>query len=115
MPRGFLDEPDSAFDILGGRPKTYGDADGEVFNPLEKSIEIIKRVESIQSEIAMLQSDQKEVFDEARDYGLDLDVIRTVLRRRRKTKHELEEHDIAVERLEMKLDEDFDDDERTED
>lgn len=101
MGRGFLDEDD--FAIIGG-----GDILGESFDPVQKSIEFIERIETIQSEVTLLQNDIKEVWNEARDYGLDLAVLREVMRRRKRSKSELEQHDIAVGSIELRLDGEYD-------
>ena len=82
---------------------------GEPFDRLEKSVEILLRAETVASEIRLLQEDLKEIWAEAKEYDLDVNVIKTVMRRRSKTKHENDEFDTNVSELELKLDEEGDD------
>lgn len=91
--------------ILGGKPLDASELEGGLgFDPVAKSIEAIKRILSIQSEIELLQEDIKEVLREVEDFGIDANVIRDVLRRRKKTKQENEAHDIAVGNIEIRMD-----------
>jgi uncharacterized protein (UPF0335 family) len=83
---------------------SFGDNRGsEFFDPLEKSVEFIHRAETVMGEISLLQDDLKDIWNEARDYGLDVAVLKEVLRRRKKSKHELEAHDIAVGNVELRM------------
>lgn len=105
-----------AWDILGGTPMAADEAleAPESFDTTEKSIEYVKRIKNVQSEIQLLQEDIKEIFREAEEYGIDANVLRDVLRRSKKTKAEIEAHDTAVASIELRLEgrdefgEDFD-------
>lgn len=99
MARGFYD--DESLSFLRGQEIDYG---GESFDPIEKSIEFIERVKVVQTEIAMLQDDVKDIWNEARDYGLDVTVLKKVLARMKKTAAELEAEDILVGNIELRLD-----------
>lgn len=56
---------------------------------------IVDRVERVQCEIDELKDDQKEIFEEAKSKGLNVKIVRKVIRERRKRdedrKAELEE------------------------
>ena len=112
--RGFLDDDEIAA-ISGG---AIGRA--EFFDPVEKSIELIKRAELVMGEISLLQDDLKDIWNEARDYEIDPAVLKTVITRRKKAKHEVEQLDIAVGNLELRMDgrnldgEDYDEEENGE-
>jgi uncharacterized protein (UPF0335 family) len=97
MARGFYD--DESLSFLRGQ-----ELSGEPFDPIEKSIEFIERAKVVQTEIAMLQDDLKDIWNEARDYGLDVTVLKKVLTRMKKSQAELEAEDIAVGNIELRLD-----------
>lgn len=109
--------PDFGRRRRGGLFSDFDDADdfkmpvGEPFDRMEKSVEFVHRAEHILSEIRLLQEDLKELWQEAKEYDLDTNVIKTVIKRRSKTKHENDEFDCSVSELELKLDEEGDDDE----
>lgn len=73
------------------------------FDPVQKSIDIIKRVEVVQAEIRLLQDDVKEIYDEAKDFGLNVEAIKAVIKRRSKSEHELEELDTETARIELAM------------
>lgn len=98
--RGFLSEEE----LRPLDPDTkFGDNSREFFDPLQKSVEFINRAETVMGEISLLQDDLKDIWNEARDYGLDVAVLKDVIRRRKKSKHELEAHDIAVGNVELRM------------
>lgn len=99
MARGFLDDEDL-------RAITGQQLHGiENFDVVEKSQEFIERAKVVMGEISLLQEDLKEVFAEAREWGLDVEVLKTVIRRGRKSKPEVEALDHAVHTIEMAMDE----------
>lgn len=114
MARGFLDDDEIAAISGGAIGRT------EFFDPVEKAIEFIKRAELVMGEITLLQDDLKDIWNECRDYELDPAVLKDVIRRRKKAKHELEQHDIAVGNLELRMEgrnldgEDYDEEENGE-
>lgn len=89
-----------------GTGELDGDDDlplGEGFDPVEMSVDFVKRALLIISEIKLLQDDLKELYAEAKEYDLDVDVIKAVIKRRSKTEAENEQHDNAVSTLEFRL------------
>lgn len=98
MARGFYD--DDSLAMLRGQDLTHG----ERFDPIEKSIEFIERAKVVMTEIGMLQDDLKDIWNEARDYGLEPAVLKKVLARMKKTQAELEEEDITIGNIELRLD-----------
>lgn len=98
MARGFLDDEDL-------RAITGQQLHGiESFNVVEKSQEFIERAKNVMSEITLLQEDLKEIWNEAREWGLEVEVLKTVIRRSKKSKPEVEALDHAVQTIEMALD-----------
>lgn len=98
MARGFLDDDDL-------RAITGQKLDGiQSFDVVEKSQEFIERAKNVMSEITLLQEDLKEIWAEAREWGLEVDVLKLVIRRSRKSKAEVEAMDHAVQTIEMALD-----------
>lgn len=79
------------------------DEDEEVFDPVQKSIQIIRAVEVLEGEKSELGLEIKNLFDEAKDYGLNVEAIKLVIRRRRKTRYERDELDQAVDEVEAVL------------
>lgn len=103
---------EDVWSILGGKPLNSEDlvkGDTVGFDSVAKGIEAVNRILTIQSEIELLQNDIKEVLREVEDFGIDANVIRDVLRRRKKTKQENEAHDIAVGNIEIRMDGEDDD------
>lgn len=98
MARGFLDDEDLA--VLRGQKIEYT---GERFDPIEKSIEFIERAKTVMTEIAMLQDDLKDIWNEARDWGLEPTALKKVLARMKKSQAELEEEDITIGNIELRL------------
>lgn len=98
MARGFYDDEDMA--MLGGQELSHGVG----FDPIEASIGFIERVKVVQTEITMLQEDVKDIWNEARDYGLDPAILKKVLARMKKSAAELEAEDIIVGNIELRLD-----------
>jgi uncharacterized protein (UPF0335 family) len=43
---------------------------------------LIERIENVNEEIGTLQEDRKEIFGEAKDFGLDPKIMRIIIRRR---------------------------------
>lgn len=85
------------------RDRLFDDRQTEYFNPVKKSIQIIRAVEQIEREKSELQDQIRELYDEAKDYGLNVAAIREVVKRRRKTSHERDELDSAVAEVEAVL------------
>lgn len=98
MARGFLD--DESLSFLRDQKLDYT---GERFDQVEKSIEFIGRAKTVMTEIALLQDDLKDIWAEARDWGLEVTVLKKVLARMKKTEHELEAEDIEVGNIELRL------------
>lgn len=95
--RGFLDDDELA-------PIRGLDLKPEFFDRLEKSKEFILRAEAVMSEIALLQYDLKELWNEAREYGIEVEVLKDVIRRRKKSKAALDAHEAAVFEVEQRMD-----------
>lgn len=74
--------------------------EGELFDPLTKSQQIIRAVEALEAEKSELALEIRELFDEAKEYGLNVEAIKLVIRRRRKTRYERDELDTAVGEIE---------------
>lgn len=57
---------------------------------------LIERIENVNGEIAALQDDRKEIFAEARSFGLDPKIMRIIIRRRAMDKARRDEQDALV-------------------
>jgi uncharacterized protein (UPF0335 family) len=62
-----------------------------------KLVSYVTRVERIAEERDALGEDIKEIIAEAKAAGFDAKIIREVIRRRKKSKAEIEEHDTMLE------------------
>lgn len=83
-------------------------------NEIALAVDYINRVLSVQGEINLLQDDVKEIYREASDAGLDVDMLKEVVSRRRKSLSAAERasRDEAISNVEAALHEEtFDDDE----
>lgn len=58
---------------------------------------IIERIERLESERKALADDVKDIFQEAKSAGLDVKIIRALLKERKKDPAELEEHRTLLE------------------
>lgn len=54
----------------------------------EQLATLIKRIENVNEEIGVLQDDRKEIFKEAKLFGLDTKIMRIIIRRRAMDKAE---------------------------
>ena len=57
---------------------------------------LVHRIEAMNEEIAAAQADRKEIFDEAKMFGLDPKIMRIIIRRRAMEKHKRDEQDALV-------------------
>lgn len=57
---------------------------------------IIQRIERVSEEISVLQEDRKEIYAEAKAFGLDPKIIRIIVRRRAMDKAKRDEQDALV-------------------
>ena len=57
---------------------------------------LIERVESVNEDIGALQDDRKEIFAEAKAFGLDPKIMRIIIRRRAMEKSKRDEQDALV-------------------
>ena len=58
---------------------------------------IIERIEHIEGEISELNEAKKEIYQEAKSNGFDVKVLREVVRLRKQTQKEREEHESLLE------------------
>lgn len=56
----------------------------------ERLLSYVERVENVQEEIKGLQTDVKEIFQEAKSSGFDVDALRAVIKLRKMDEHERE-------------------------
>ena len=68
-----------------------------------KLVEIVDRLERLDSEKSAVLEDIKEVFAEAKGSGFDVKVLRAVLRRRKQDERERQEQDELIETYERAL------------
>ena len=57
---------------------------------------LIERIETVNEGIGELQADRKEIFDEAKSFGLDPKIMRIIIRRRAMEKSKRDEQDALV-------------------
>jgi uncharacterized protein (UPF0335 family) len=65
--------------------------------PGDRICSFIKRVENIDEEIKALNEGKKEVFSEAKGEGLDVKVLREILRLRKQDKEDRDEQDTLLD------------------
>jgi uncharacterized protein (UPF0335 family) len=68
-----------------GRPRKHATADGEALRNSVDAAELrsfIERVESVNNEIADLNSDRRAIFAEVKAAGYDVATVRTIIKRR---------------------------------
>ena len=58
---------------------------------------IVERIERLDEEIAALNSDKKDVYSEAKGNGLDVGVIKEIIKIRRKDPAELSEREVLLD------------------
>lgn len=58
---------------------------------------IVERIERLNTEIAEIQEDRKEVFLEAKGQGFDVQIIRMVVARRKKDRAKLQEQEAILD------------------
>ena len=59
--------------------------------------QVVAQVEALEEKKAEISSDIKETFDEARAQGLDVAVLKQLIRLRKKKKEEIEEQEELLE------------------
>jgi uncharacterized protein (UPF0335 family) len=57
----------------------------------------VERIERIEEEIKGLNEDRKEIFDEAKNEGYDVKILKEVIRLRKQDKKDRDEHDSLLE------------------
>ena len=57
----------------------------------------VERIERIEEEIKGLNEDKKEIFDEAKNEGYDVKILKEVIRLRKQDKKDRDEHDSLLE------------------
>ncbi len=57
----------------------------------------VERIERIEEEIKGLSEDKKEIFDEAKNEGYDVKILKEVIRLRKQDKKDRDEHDSLLE------------------
>ena len=57
---------------------------------------LIERIEAVNEELGALQDDRKEIFAEAKAFGLDPKIMRIIIRRRAMEKSKRDEQDALV-------------------
>lgn len=57
---------------------------------------LVERIERVNEEIGALQDDRKEIFGEAKAFGLDPKIMRIIIRRRAMEKAKRDEQDALV-------------------
>lgn len=58
---------------------------------------LIERVEHVETEIAYLKNDVKEIFDEAKSAGFEIKAMKQILKLRKKDKNERDEEAFVVQ------------------
>lgn len=58
--------------------------------------QMIERIERVNEELGVLQEDRKEIFAEAKAFGLDPKIMRIIIRRRAMDKAKRDEQDALV-------------------
>ena len=59
--------------------------------------QVVSKIENLEERKAEIQSDIKEVFAEAKSQGLDVQVLKQLIRIRKKKKEEIEEQEELLE------------------
>ena len=57
----------------------------------------VERIEHIEEEIKGLSEDKKEIFDEAKNAGYDVKILKEVIRMRKQDKKERDEHESLLD------------------
>jgi uncharacterized protein (UPF0335 family) len=57
----------------------------------------VERIEHIEEEIKALGEDKKEIFDEAKNEGYDVKILKEVIRLRKQDQKERDEHESLLE------------------
>jgi uncharacterized protein (UPF0335 family) len=57
----------------------------------------VERIEHIEEEIKALNEGKKEIFDEAKNEGYDVKILKEIIRLRRQDKQERDEHETLLE------------------
>jgi uncharacterized protein (UPF0335 family) len=57
----------------------------------------VERIEHIEEEIKALNEDRKEIFDEAKNEGYDVKILKEVIRLRKQDQKERDEHESLLE------------------
>jgi uncharacterized protein (UPF0335 family) len=58
---------------------------------------LVERVEHVDEEIKALNESKKEIFDEAKNEGYDVKILKDVIRLRKQDKKERDEHESLLE------------------
>ena len=57
----------------------------------------VERIERVEEEIKALTEDKKEIFDEAKNEGYDVKILKEVIRLRKQDKKDRDEHESLLE------------------
>jgi uncharacterized protein (UPF0335 family) len=57
----------------------------------------VERIEHVEEEIKALNEDKKSIFDEAKNEGYDVKILKEVIRLRKQDKKERDEHESLLE------------------
>ena len=57
----------------------------------------VERIEHVEEEIRALNEDKKSIFDEAKNEGYDVKILKEVIRLRKQDKKERDEHESLLE------------------
>lgn len=82
------------------------ETDGDNVSPAARSLaSYVKRIESVRDDLLKpAQADLKAVYDEAKNNGFDVKVMREIIKRRAKKKEDVETFDAVLATYETNLD-----------